>query len=100
MTVIMDQGSLALSGGADHGGHFVPPPEFVNHTGLSSESASSNSEKGLYTGLGLGTAGDITMIHSEILQYSQHFKKEVYLMVMGLLLFYELLIVLTVLMMG
>lgn len=75
MTVIMDQGSLALSGGADHGGHFVPPPEFVNHTGLSSESASSNSEKGLYTGLGLGTAGDITMIHSEILQYSQHFQE-------------------------
>ncbi|AOW26570.1 protein EFR3 [Candida albicans P37037] len=75
MTVIMDQGSSALSGGADHGGHFVPPPEFVNHTGLSSESASSNSEKGLYTGLGLGTAGDITMIHSEILQYSQHFQE-------------------------
>ena len=75
MTVIMDQGSLALSGGADHGGHFVPPPEFVNHTGLSSESASSNSEKGLYTGLGLGTAGDITMIYSEILQYSQHFQE-------------------------
>lgn len=57
------------------GGHFIPPADFVQRSGLSSDAASSNSEAGLYIGLGLGTAGDITMIHSEILQYSQHFQE-------------------------
>ncbi|EGW30964.1 uncharacterized protein SPAPADRAFT_56898 [Spathaspora passalidarum NRRL Y-27907] len=38
---------------------------------VSPTSASFNSEKGLYTGLGLGTAGDITSIHNEIYQNSQ-----------------------------
>ncbi|CAI5756899.1 unnamed protein product [Candida verbasci] len=56
-------------------GNFVPTSEWVNHTGLSSDVVSSNSEKGLYTGLGLGTAGDITSIHQEILQFSQHFQE-------------------------
>ncbi|KAI3406813.2 EFR3 [Candida oxycetoniae] len=53
--------------------HFVP--DFVNPTGFSSDAASTNSEKGLYTSLGLGTANDIRSIHSEILQYSQHFQE-------------------------
>ncbi|RCK63178.1 Protein EFR3 [Candida viswanathii] len=90
----MDQGSLFGSGpGAsttavaaaalansssiqeESAGHFIPPAEFVQRSGLSSDAVSSNSEAGLYIGLGLGTAGDITMIHSEILQYSQHFQE-------------------------
>lgn len=95
-TFMMDQGSLFGSGpvstGAaaaavaaglgnpnsiaeESGGHFIPPAEFVQRSGLSSDVVSSNSEAGLYIGLGLGTSGDITMIHSEILQYSQHFQE-------------------------
>lgn len=54
--------------------NFVPT-NFINHTGLSSDAASSNSERGLYTGLGLGTASDIQTIHSEILQFSQHYQQ-------------------------
>ncbi|KAG7663576.1 EFR3 [[Candida] subhashii] len=42
----------------------------------SSENLSSNSEKGLYTGLGLGTAVDINCIQSEIVQFNQVFPQK------------------------
>ncbi|KAI5960564.1 EFR3 [Candida pseudojiufengensis] len=54
--------------------HFIPQ-NFINRTGLSSDVVSSDSEKGLYTGLGLGTTADINSIHQEILQFSQHFQE-------------------------
>ncbi|KAG5417549.1 EFR3 [Candida metapsilosis] len=59
---------------AGHPDHFVP--QFNTHTGLSSDAVTTDSEQGLYTGLGLGTARDIRTIRAEILQYSQHFQEK------------------------
>ncbi|CAK9435703.1 uncharacterized protein LODBEIA_P04300 [Lodderomyces beijingensis] len=51
------------------------PTTIINRTGVSSEAMSSNSEKGVWTGLGLGTAGDINQIRAEIIQYTQHYQE-------------------------
>ncbi|CCG21076.1 hypothetical protein CORT_0A06910 [Candida orthopsilosis Co 90-125] len=65
--------AAAAATAAAHSDHFAP--QFNNHTGLSSDAVTTDSEQGLYTGLGLGTAKDIHAIRAEILQYSQHFQE-------------------------
>lgn len=65
--------AAAAATAAAHSDHFAP--QFNNHTGLSSDAVTTDSEQGLYTGLGLGTAKDIHAIRAEILQFSQHFQE-------------------------
>lgn len=65
--------AAAAATAAAHADHFAP--QLNNHTGFSSDAATTDSEKGLYTGLGLGTAQDIRQIRAEILQFSQHFQE-------------------------
>lgn len=73
---LSDFGNDHIHNNTDH--NLLPAVLVTNSGPVSDNLSSENSEKGVYTGLGLGTAGDISNIQSEIVQFSQVFPQRAF----------------------